>query len=149
MGDQERGDAIGWLKKKRALASPGLLLTPPPPSSPKTPIRSYSAQIPPRNGSPTPPPPGGRGGRRPGRGTGGQNRPQTDADALRHPCLRLTAKRPSADDTTANQTTTRHRWCSRAGRESHDSKTFVAGLRTSVCSEYRLTHTVCFRSCFR
>jgi hypothetical protein len=68
------------------LADPGPLLTPPPSSSPpKTPIRSYSAQTPPRNGNPTPPPPGGRGGRRRGRGTGGQNGPQTDADALRHP----------------------------------------------------------------
>ena len=40
---------------------------------------------------------------------------QADADALRHP-------RPSADDTTANQTTTSHRWCGRAGRERHDGK---------------------------
>ncbi len=45
------------------LASPGPLLTPPPSSSPpKTPIRSYSAKTPPRNGHPTPPPPGGRFG---------------------------------------------------------------------------------------
>ena len=57
----------------------------------------------------------GRGGRRRGRGTGGQNGSQADANALRHP-------RPSADDTTANQTTTSHRWCSRAGRESYDGK---------------------------
>ena len=68
------------------LDSPGPLLTPPPSSSPpKTPIRSYSAQTPPRTGNPTPPPPGGRGGRRRGRDTGDQNGPQADADALRHP----------------------------------------------------------------
>jgi hypothetical protein len=47
-------------------------------------IRSYSAQTPPRNGNPTQPQPGGSGGRRPGRGTGGQNGPQANADALRH-----------------------------------------------------------------
>jgi hypothetical protein len=65
------------------LASPGPLLTPPPSSFPlKTPIRSYSAQTPPRNGNPTLPSPGGRGGRRRGRGTGGQNGPQADAIAL-------------------------------------------------------------------
>ena len=68
------------------LASPCPLLTPTASfSPPKTPTRSYSAQTPPRNGNPTPPPPGGRGGRRRGRGTGGQNGPQADADALRHP----------------------------------------------------------------
>ena len=33
-----------------------------------------------------------------------------------------TAKRPSADDTTANQTTTSHCWCGRSGLESHDCK---------------------------
>jgi len=103
------------------LTSPGLLLTPQPSSSPlKTPIRSYSAQTPPRNGNPTPPPPSGRGSRRRGRDTGDQNGPQADADALRHPHHSATALSPSADDTTANQTATSHRWCGRAGRESYD-----------------------------
>jgi len=89
------------------LASPGLLLTPPPGSSPpKTPIRSYSAQTPPRNGNPTPPLPGGRCGRRPGRGTGGQNRPQADADALRHPrhCTATTQLRRGCPLTTLQST---------------------------------------------
>jgi len=96
------------------LASPGTLRTPPPSSSPpKTPIRSYSAQTPPRNGNSTPPPPGGR---RRGRGTEGQNGPQSDADALRHPRNSATAQRPSADDTTANQTTTSHRGASGGAR---------------------------------
>jgi hypothetical protein len=45
---------------------------------PKTPIRSYSVQTPPRNGNPTLPPSVCR--RR-----GGQNWPQADTDALRHP----------------------------------------------------------------
>jgi hypothetical protein len=68
------------------LASPGPLLTPPPSSSiPKTPIGSYSAQTPFCNRNPTPPLPGGRGGRRRGRGTGGQSGPQPDADALATP----------------------------------------------------------------
>jgi hypothetical protein len=71
--------------------------------------RSYSVITPPRFGNQTPPPPGGRGSRTRGRGTGGQNGPQVNADALRHP-------RPAA-------TTASHTWCSRAGRESHDGKT--------------------------
>jgi hypothetical protein len=54
-------------------------------------IQSSSAQTPPRNGNPTPPPQGGRGGRRRGRGTGGQNRPQADTDALRQPRHSVTA----------------------------------------------------------
>ena len=45
--------------------------------------------------------------------TGGQNGPQADTDALRHPRHSATVLRPSADDTTANQTTTIHRWCDR------------------------------------
>ena len=78
------------------LAAPGPLLTPPSSSSPpKTPIRSYSAQTPARNGNPTTPLPGGRGGRRPGRGTGGQNRPQADANALRHPIEDIIIIKPS------------------------------------------------------
>jgi len=55
------------------------------------------------------------GSSRRGRGMGGQNGPQADADVLRHPRHSATAKRQSADDTTANQTTTSHRWCCRAG----------------------------------
>jgi hypothetical protein len=106
------------------LASPdtGPLLTPTPSSSPpKIPFRSYSAITPPRHGNPTPPPPGGRGSSRRGRGMGGQNGPQADADVLRHPRHSATALRQSADDTTTNQTTTSHRRCGRAGRESHDA----------------------------
>jgi hypothetical protein len=38
-----------------------------------------------------------------GRGTGGQNGPQADTDALRHPRQRVTVLRPSADDTTATE----------------------------------------------
>ncbi len=49
-------------------------------SPPKTPFRSYSATTPPRYGNPTPPSPGGRGSSRRGRGMGGQNGPQADAD---------------------------------------------------------------------
>jgi hypothetical protein len=52
---------------------------------PKTPFRSYSAITPPHYGNPTPHPSGGRGSVRRGRGMGGQNGLQADADALRHP----------------------------------------------------------------
>ena len=63
------------------ITSPGPLLTPPPSfSPPKTPHRSYSAITPPRYVNPTPPSPGGRGSSRQGRGMGGQNGPQADAD---------------------------------------------------------------------
>ena len=34
----------------------------------------------------------------------------------------VTVERQSVDYTTANQTTTSHSWCCRAGLESHDSK---------------------------
>jgi len=64
---------------------------------------------------------GGRGSSRRGRGMGGLNGPQTDADVLRHPRRSATAERQS-DDTTANQTTTSHRRYGRAGRENHDGK---------------------------
>ena len=53
---------------------------------------------------------------------GGQNGPQADTDVQRHPRHSATAERPSADDTTANQTTTSYRQCSRVGRESHVCK---------------------------
>jgi hypothetical protein len=114
------------------LASPGPLLTPPPPSSQlKTPIRSYSAETPPRNGNPTQPPPGGSGGSRRERGTRGKNWPQADEDLLQHPCHSVTAKRQSADDMmmmmmsfilqpTKRQPATTG--ADRAGWESHDCK---------------------------
>ena len=89
------------------LASLGPLLTPPPSSSPlKTSIWSYSPQTPPRNENQTHPQPGCSCCSRLGRVTGGQNGPHTDADVLRHPRHSSTAQRPSADHTTANQTTT-------------------------------------------
>ena len=52
------GLALMIRKRRMVLAAPGPLLTPPPSSSPpKTPVRSYSAQTPLRNGDPTPPQP--------------------------------------------------------------------------------------------
>jgi hypothetical protein len=107
---------------RMVLASPGhSVLTPPRSSSPpKTPIRSYSAQTPPRNGNPTQPQPVGCGCTRKGRGTGGQDGPQAYADVLQQPNHSSTVQRPSADNTTVNQTTTSHRCCGRDGRESHD-----------------------------
>ena len=105
------------------LASPGPLLTPPSSSSPpKTPFQSHSATTPPRYGNPTPPSPVCLGSSRRGRGMGGQNGPQADADVQGHPRHSATAQRQSADDTTANQTTTSHSWCGRTGLESHYSK---------------------------
>ncbi len=63
------------------LASPGPLLTPPSSSSPpKTPFLSYSDTTPPSYGNPTQPSPGGRSSSRWGRGMGGQNGPQAEAD---------------------------------------------------------------------
>ena len=109
------------------LASPGTLLTPPPSSSPpKTPIWSYSAQTPPRNGNPNAPDtvPAWRP-LRPQTGTGltgGQNWPQADTDAMQHPRHSSTVLSLSSDDTTANQMTTSHLWSARTGRESHYCK---------------------------
>ena len=74
------------------LASPGPLLTPPPSSSPpKTPFRSYSATTPPSYVNQTQPSPDGSYSSRQGRGMGGQNGPQADADVLRHPRHSATA----------------------------------------------------------
>jgi hypothetical protein len=105
------------------LASPGPLLTPPPSSfPPTTPKRSYSAQTPPRNGNPTPPPPGGRGGLRQGLGTGRQNWPQADADALRHPRHSATTLQP-----TKRQPTT-------AGAVERGGRVTTADLTRTLCS---------------
>jgi len=80
------------LRNRMVLASPGPLLTPPPSSSPpKTPFRSYSVITPPRYGNQTPPPPDSSCSSRRGRGMGGQNGPQADAVALRHPRHSATA----------------------------------------------------------
>jgi hypothetical protein len=105
------------------LASPGPLLTPPPSSSPpKTPFQSYSATTPPCYGNQTPPSPVSIGSSRQGLSMEGQNWPQADTDVPRHPRHIATVLRQSTDYTTANQTTTSHHWCGRAGPESHDSK---------------------------
>ena len=68
------------------LASPGPLLTPPPSSSPpKTPFWSYSVITPPHYGNLTQPPSGSIGSSRRGRGMGGQNGPQANAETTTHP----------------------------------------------------------------
>jgi hypothetical protein len=95
-------------RSRMVLDSPGPLLTPIPSSSPpKTPIRSYSAITPPHNGNQTLTPQGCRCVSRRERGTGGQNGPQAHTEVMRHPSHITAAERQSADNTTANQTTTR------------------------------------------
>jgi hypothetical protein len=110
------------------LASLGPPLTPPSSSCPpKTPIRSYSAQTPPRNWNQTQTPTGSRGCSRLGRGMGGQNSPRqtrtlcyTPATARLHRGSPLTTLQPSKQQpatagvverggrvTTARRTTTR------------------------------------------
>ena len=112
---------VGWSQPLLAHSS-----TPPHFSSPpKTPLRSYSAQTPPRNGNPTPPPPGGRVGHRRGREARTGPRPtQTHCDPPATARLRrgrpLTTLQPTKRQpasvgaveqggrvTTARQTTTR------------------------------------------
>jgi hypothetical protein len=58
---------------------------------PRRPLSGPTPQTPTRNGDPTPPPPGGRGSLRRGRGTGVEDGPLADADALRHPRHSATA----------------------------------------------------------
>ena len=135
------------------LASPGLLLTPPPSSSPpKTPFRSYSAKTPPRYGNPTPPSPGARGSCRRGRGMGGQNGPQADTDVQCTPAtarlrrgrpmttLQPTKRQPATVGaverggrvTTARQTTTRSLYFAKFLQEQ------IKEIITIACSSHML-----------
>ena len=76
-----RGPDIIIRRSRMVLASPGPLLTPPSSSSPpKTPFQSYSGIAPPRHGNQTQPPSDCSSSSRQGRGMGGQNGPQADAD---------------------------------------------------------------------